>query len=239
MARLTLEVIATSVEDAVEAARGGAHRLEVVRDVSCGGLTPSIDLVRHIQQAVSVPLRVMVRESAGFTCGSSDELRTLANQVMTLETLGVDGIVVGWTRNGGVDEGALAQVLEAGPSLRATFHRAFDSLEDPEGALAALGRHRQIDRVLTGGGTGTWTSRCAELRRYARCAGAGMVILPGGGIDTAALGALARCDGITEAHVGRAARVGRSIEGRVSADAVRALRRAAGWDAVDSSNRTQ
>ena len=239
MARLALEVIATSVEDAVEAARGGAHRLEVVRDLSAGGLTPSIDLVRQIQQAVNLPLRVMVRESDGFTCDSSDELRALTDQVMTLEALGVDGIVVGWTRNRGIDEGALARVLEAGPSLRATFHRAFDALAEPEAALAGLRRHRQIDRVLTGAGTGAWTSRCAELRRYARCAGAGLVILPGGGIDTAALGALARCDGITEAHVGRAARVGRSIEGRVSADAVRALRRAAGWDAVDSSNRTQ
>src|SRR6516225_7084439 len=104
MARLTLEVIATSVEDAIQAARGGAHRLEVVRDLSCGGLTPSIDLVRHIQREVTLPLRVMVRESDGFAWGSSDELRALTDQVRKLEALGVDGIVVGWTRDGCIDE---------------------------------------------------------------------------------------------------------------------------------------
>ena len=230
MARLTLEVIATSVEDAIQAARGGAHRLEVVRDVSCGGLTPSIDLVRHIQREVTLPLRVMVRESDGFAWGSSDELRALTDQVRKLEALGVDGSVVCWTRDGRVDEDVLAQVLEAGPSLRATFHRAFDSLSDPEGAIGTLRRHRQIDRVLTCAGTGAWMSRCAALLRYAHCAGAGIVILPGGGIDSDALQALTRCDGLTEAHVCRAARVGRTIEGRVSADAVKALRLAAGWE---------
>jgi copper homeostasis protein len=227
---LTLEVIASSVEDAIEAARGGAHRLEVVRDLSCGGLTPSIDLVRRIQREVPLPLRVMVRESDGFRCRSDDERRALVDQAMTLEALGIDGIVAGWTRDGRIDEDTLASVLEAAPSLRVTFHRAFDTLPDPEAALHVLGRHRQVDRVLTSAGTGAWTSRCAALRRYARWAGARTVILPGGGVDEDALRTLAQCDSVTEAHVGRAARVGHAIDGRVSADAVKALRLAAGWD---------
>src|SRR5262245_41657408 len=122
---LILEVIASSVEDAIAAARGGAHRLEVVRDLSSGGLTPSIDLVRRIQREVPLPLRVMVRESDGFVCSSNDERRALADHAMMLDALGVDGIVVGWTRDARIDEETLASVLEAGPSLRATFHRAF------------------------------------------------------------------------------------------------------------------
>jgi len=226
---LILEVIASSVEDAIAAARGGAHRLEVVRDLSSGGLTPAIDLVRRIQREVPLPLRVMVRESDGFACGSTDECRALADYAMMLDALGVDGIVVGWTRDARIDEETLASVLEAGPSLRATFHRAFDALPDPEAALRVLGRYQQIDRVLTGAGTGPWASRCATLRRYTRWAGASIVVLPGGGVDEEALRALARCNSVTEAHVGRAARVGYAIDGRVSAEAVRALRLAAGW----------
>lgn len=248
MPRLILEVIATSVEDAVEAARGGAHRLEVVRDLSCGGLTPSIDLVRRIQREVTLPLRVMVRESEGYACDPDDELRAITDQVRRLEALGVEGIVIGWTRDGGIDQRAVARVLEAGPSLRATFHRAFDTLPDPERALRILRKYRQVDHVLTGAGTGTWASRCGALERYAGWAGPGIVILPGGGVDTETLRALTSCNGITEAHVGRAARAGCTVEGPVSADAVRALRRAAGWDdfiaegdrtsPADSSNRT-
>jgi copper homeostasis protein len=37
-----LEVIACSVADAVAAERGGADRLELVRDLNVGGLTPPL-----------------------------------------------------------------------------------------------------------------------------------------------------------------------------------------------------
>jgi copper homeostasis protein len=227
---MILEVIASSLEDAIEAARGGAHRLEVVRDLHRQGLTPSIDLVRHIQRDVALPLRVMVRESDGFACASADERRRLTDAASALDAIGVDGIVIGWIRDDRVDEETLALVLEAAPSLRATFHRAFDALPDPEAAFGVLQRYPRIDRVLTGAGTGDWGSRCATLARYARWAGPGITLLPGGEIDEAAIGALAECGGVTEVHVGRAARLGRAVAGAVSAEAVLALRRAAGWN---------
>jgi copper homeostasis protein len=230
VAPLILEVIATSVEDAVEAARGGAHRLEVVRDLARGGLTPSMELVARVQREVPLPLRVMVRESDGFACRSRNERRALVDAAAALEALGVDGIVAGWTGDHGVDEETLSRVLEAAPSPRATFHRAFDSLPDPQSVLGLLQRYPQIDRVLTDGGPGTWASRCATLERYARWAAPRITVLPGGGVDAEALRALAACDAMSEAHVGRAARVDGAVDAPVSAAAVSALRRAAGWD---------
>jgi copper homeostasis protein len=227
---LTIEVIVSSVEDAVEAARGGAHRLEVVRDLGHGGLTPSIALVRQIQREVALPLRGMVRESGGFACSSGDECRAVLDHASALDALGVDGIVIGWTRATAIDEETLGTVLDAARSSRATFHRAFDALPDSESALQVLQRYQQIDRVLTDGGPGTWPSRCATLARYARWAGPRITILPCGGVDEAALRALASCGAVTEAHVGRAARRGYAVDGPVSSEQVRTLRRAAGWD---------
>jgi copper homeostasis protein len=220
-------VIAASIEDAVEAARGGADRLEVVRDLSRGGLTPSLDLVRRIQREVPVPLRVMVRESDGFACASDDDRRRLVEHAAAFNALAVDGIVVGWARDGRIDEETLGRVLDAAPAIRATFHRAFDSLADPEAALRVLQRHPRIDHVLTGAGTGPWASRCGTLQRYARWAGSGIVLLPGGGIDEDAIRALAACESVAEVHVGRAARAGRAVDGAVTAAAVLALRLAA------------
>jgi hypothetical protein len=49
-----------------------------------------------------------------------------------------------------------------------------------------------------------------------------LTILPGGGLDAAALRALA-ADGFPEAHVGRAARVRSDVHGRVRASRVAAL----------------
>jgi copper homeostasis protein len=224
MPHLTLEVIVSSVEDAIAAARGGADRLEVVRELDRSGLTPSIDLVRQIRHEVDLPLRVMVREADGFECRSQDECRLLADQAAALDAIRVDGLVVGWTRDGVIDESTLARVLRAAPTTRATFHHAFDQLPDPEAALRVLQQHRQIDRVLTRGGSGGWTSRCPAFARLARWAAPQITILPGGGVDADALRALAACGAVTEAHVGRAARVGGAVGGRVSAEAVSALR---------------
>lgn len=219
---MTLEIIATSLEDAVEAWRGGAHRLEIVRDLARDGFTPPIELVRRIQEAVPLPLRVMVRESDGFLCTSDDERRTLAAQAAAFAALGVDGIVVGWTRLGRIDEQTLGYVLGAASAVRATFHRAFDSLPDPEATLRVLKHYPQVDRVLTSGGADPWTARCDTLARYRGWAGQQIVLLVGGGVDANALPVLAR-SGVTEAHVGRAARTGQTVAGRVTAEAVRRL----------------
>ena len=223
---MTLEVIVTSVEDAIAAARGGAHRLEVVRELDRGGLTPPATLVCEIQRALPLPLRVMVRESDGFGRGTPDEGLRMADAAAAFDALGVDGVVVGWTRGSQIDDDMLARVLEAAPSLRATFHHAFDALPDPEAAFDALKRHRQIDRVLTRGGPGAWPSRCVTLTRYARWARPEIALLPGGGVDIEALRALAGCAAVTEAHVGRAARVRQAADAPVSADLVRGLVRA-------------
>jgi copper homeostasis protein len=227
MAGLILEVIVSTLDDALEAARGGADRLEVVRDLSRGGLTPSIDLVRRIQAEVPLPLRVMVRESDGYSCDSDDERQALVDAVRALDALGVDGIVIGWIADGHVDQKTLASVLNTAPSLHATFHRAFDTLPDPVAAFDVLRRHPQIDRVLTGAGTGTWKSRCARLEQYARAAGDDLIVLPGGEIDADALRTLADAGCVAEAHVGRAARQASAVDGRVSAERIRTLRRAA------------
>ena len=57
-----LEVIVSSLEDAKQAEAGGADRLEVVRDLEVGGLTPDFQLVEQIAGAVRIPIRVMLRE---------------------------------------------------------------------------------------------------------------------------------------------------------------------------------
>ena len=71
MKRPLLEVIVQTLADAREAARGGADRLEVVRALEDGGLTPPLALVQEIAAEVSLPLRVMVRENAGYSTDAS------------------------------------------------------------------------------------------------------------------------------------------------------------------------
>ena len=118
----------------------------------------------------------------------------------------------------------MADVLAAAPDVNVTFHRAFDQLRDPLGAIDALATVARVDRILTSGGEGPPAARCDRLRAYAARAGARLTIIAGGGVDDEMLAEIVRTRSVKEVHVGRAAREGADPGGAVSAARVERLR---------------
>ena len=216
-----MEVIACSVADAVEAEKGGAGRLEVVRDLERGGLTPPFELVAQIKQAVNLPLRVMLRESESFETSSADEIDRLCAAAVQFASLGVDGFVLGFLKDGEVDVERTQSVLACAPQVRATFHHAFEAARDKLRALEVIKTLPQIDRVLSSGGTADL--RVQRLGQYANAASPELTILAGGGVDSEALLRIGRETNIREFHVGRAARAGFQVDGAVQASLVSEL----------------
>jgi copper homeostasis protein len=216
-----LEVIAETVEDAREAEQGGAGRIELVRDLDRGGLTPPLALIEAVVKAVRIPVRVMLRESEPFELRHQAELGRLHAAARDAHARGANGFVAGFLRNGAIDVESMREAIGALASP-VTFHRAFDEAGDPLAALAALAAETRVDRVLTSGGAGEWPARFTRLRALRLAAPPHLTILPGGGIDGEALRALAGA-GFPEAHVGRAARVPGSHSGRVRASRVAEL----------------
>jgi copper homeostasis protein len=121
-----------------------------VRGISLDGLTPPVALVRAIAAQTPLPVRVMVRENAGYGTDSSELVR-LCRAATMFADLGVDGLVVGFAREGQLLLNELREVLQAAPGTPVTFHRAFDSLDDPLRAIDLLSEVPQVDRVLTDG----------------------------------------------------------------------------------------
>lgn len=218
-----LEVIACSVADAVAAQRGGASRLEVVRDLDRGGLTPSVELVRAIKQVVGLPLRVMVRESDGYETSTQAEVERLCAAAQCFDELGVDGFVLGFLKHGNIDFDLTKRVLASAPNLKATFHHAFEVADDQLRAVSELKKLDQVDRILSRGGSGTLAERTRRLDAFARAAAPEIKIIAGGGIDYRAIELLRRATTIREFHVGRAARDGFQVEGAVQTELVRTL----------------
>jgi len=214
-----LEVIACTVADAVEAKRGGACRLEIVRNLELGGLTPSFDLVREISVAVDLPLRVMVRESVGYGVTNEREIDNLCLAAKRLGELKVDGLVIGYLTNGVVDLAFCERILGCAPDLKATFHHAFEGARDQLQALQNIKSLYQIDRILSHGGPGSLSEKIARFRKYQELAGPKIKIIAGGGIDLDAISQIRRATSIREFHVGRAAR----INGKVKAELVRKM----------------
>jgi copper homeostasis protein len=218
-----LEVIACTVKDAIEAEKGGADRLEVISDFERGGLTPSLELVRAMQTAVRLPLRVMLRESDGYQVASNDEVARLCSAARELAAMRVDGVVLGFLRDGKVDIELINRILDNAPMLNATFHRAFDETSDPFEALAELSQCRQIDRILTSGGPGDWTDKIERLALYQQTTGGRPIILVGGGVDASVIKAVRSTTDLAEFHIGRAARVPAAFNGLVQSARVQEL----------------
>ena len=201
-----------------------------MRDISLGGLTPPASLVRAIAAETSLPLRVMVRENAGYGTDAA-ELVPMCRAAARFAEIGVGGLVVGFARQGRLLLDELREILDAAPELAATFHRAFDSLSDPSSAIDALAEVPQVDRILSDGverraGIARGDARrdrCARLREYSERAGERLTIIAGSDVDEAMLAGIALTRCVREVHVGRAARDG-DRESPVTAARVRRLR---------------
>jgi copper homeostasis protein len=219
-----LEVIACTVDDAVAAARGGADRIELVRDLGRGGLTPDIAMAAAVVDAVRVPVRVMIREDEPFVVSSPRVAQALCDAAREMCGLAIDGLVMGFVdASGGVDEALLGRVLRGTRGMRVTFHRAFEEVVDQRAGFLTLNRWPQIDRVLVNGGSGTTGQRLSVLRALAALAGDRLRVLSAVGSDRDLLGAVCVAPELGEAHVGRAARDPEMVDAPVSAAKVAEL----------------
>lgn len=221
-----LEVIVCSVADAIGAEQGGAKRLEIIRDFARGGMTPDLEFVREVMNAVSVPVRVMLRESEDYNVTDEREIEQLCVCARELAALEVDGLVLGFIREGQIDVELSQRVLSCAPALKATFHHAFEEIGDVGEAIEKLKTLGQVDRILTAGGRGDWPQRIDRLGSYQQMADPEIKILAGGGLDIQLLKEIRANTGISEFHVGRAARFGSRVDGPVHSELVRELMKA-------------
>ena len=221
-----LEVIVTSLHEAIEAEAGGADRLELVRDLAVGGLTPSLETVAAVLGSVKLPVRVMLRDSANMSTGSPGELRALQAAAKELSRFPVGGLVFGFIAEHEIDIAAMTELTSAAPQCHVTFHRAFDELTDPIKGIERLRQLPQIDRILTTGGKGDWAQRKARLIEWQRAAAPNLKMLVGAGVCSSIFSDLANTPEIEEIHVGRAARVPQTVSGQLQSAKVRALKSA-------------
>ena len=207
-----LEVIACTVEDAVEAELGGANRLEVISQFDLGGLTPPLDLVREIKDKTSLPMRVMLRENTGYDARDEAGIKTLCFAARELNKIGVDGVVLGFLDGSDIDIDTTRRILDAAPDLNATFHHAFEDTVNKFAAIRKLKYLPRIDRILSHGGDGTPDDRAVRLGAYEMTAKPEIEMIAGGRVDADVIRVLREETAITEFHVGSAARVNGKVE---------------------------
>jgi copper homeostasis protein len=196
---VTVEACVVSARQADSCFDAGAHRVELCRDLSVGGLTPDSEEVRAALASARGPVHVLVRPRAGGFRVRGAELDALLEDVARVVGQGVAGVVAGVLDEGGsIDVEAMAAILAACVGVPVTFHRAFDELSDPLRGLAVL--HRLgVARVLTSGGArDAWAGR-SVLKDLVR-ASTDVTILGGGAVRGFHVRALLEETGLQEIH---------------------------------------
>lgn len=195
-----LEICAGSVQSAVAAQAGGAHRIELCQNLEQGGTTPSYGTIRHVLTRLTIPVFVLIRPRTGHFCYDAEELAIMEADLRQCRALGCAGVVLGALNQAGrVDLAACRRLLAAAGPLPVTFHRAFDACPDQHQALEeiiSLG----CQRILTSGGQPTAPAGRTQLAALVQQATGRISIMPGAGVTPATIRDLARHTGAHEFH---------------------------------------
>lgn len=198
--------------------KGGAQRIELCEDLSCGGVTPGIESIEATLKSVNIPVNVLVRVRGGDFVYTEDEVESMVRSIRLCREAGVNGVVVGaLRRDGSVDADAVRRLLDEASGLHVTFHRAFDECADPFTALEdiiGLG----CDRLLTAGHASNVNDGEPMLKALNDRAAGRIIILAGSGVRPGNIARLEKNAGITEFHSSS-----HGADGRTSAEVVAAM----------------
>jgi copper homeostasis protein len=219
MQKRLLEVCVESLDCAVAAERGGAHRIELCGDLSVGGVTPSLELMRTVRDQVNLPIHVMIRPRGGKFCYTETEFEVMQKQIAFVRQLGMDGIVLGILDSENcVDIGRTQKLVDL-TRLDVSFHRAFDESPDLLCALEAV-IQTGAKRILTSGGCASATQGAKMLSQLVVAAADRVIVMPAGGIDAENVASLIRQSNVREVHgslgAGGLVRTASHVDGRLS-----------------------
>ena len=151
MKEYILECCVDSVESAINAAKGGASRLELCSNLVIGGTTPDVALVKEIRKYTDIRIHALIRPRFGDFCYTEHEMEIMKSQIRALKEAGIEGVVIGiLDTEGNLDIPKMRELMQEADRLSVTLHRAFDMCRDPYEAMEQaieLGIHT----ILTSG----------------------------------------------------------------------------------------
>ena len=206
----TIELCVESAEDARLGVGLGVDRIELCRELQCGGLTPSLpEIMDSLEMYPPQGLRILVRQnptsfilSAGEINGIVDEVTFLRTETFGKEPVGAPpaGFVVGAiTDTGNLDPTVLNRFRTAAGDRPLTFHRAFDQVKDQQTALEML-IDAGFESVLTTGGDPSQANP-KQLEKLVSWADGRIEILASGGLRSNNVREITAAANVTAVHM--------------------------------------
>ncbi|MCD7839149.1 MAG: copper homeostasis protein CutC, partial [Erysipelotrichaceae bacterium] len=148
-----VEICCGGYEDALNAYRGGAKRIELNSALHLGGLTPSLASLILTKQNTDLEVICMVRPRGAGFCYSENEFEVMKYDAKLFMENGCDGLAFGFLdKIGNIDKDKTKQMIDIVKLYHGAtvFHRAFDCVSNPYEAIEIL-IDLGIDRILTSG----------------------------------------------------------------------------------------
>jgi copper homeostasis protein len=178
---MQIEICASSYTSLDLAAQYKVSRVELCQNLSCGGLTPSLALVRRSLD-LGLNTHVLIRPRAGDFCYSESECQQIIDEVNLYTELGIQGLVIGaLTKERRLLSPLISRIREISNSLELTFHKGFDDIVDWKSAMDTL-IELKFDRILTSGQSANVLEGIEMLKTFKSYADGRIQILPGGGV---------------------------------------------------------
>ena len=177
-----IEIACFNLESALIAQKAGADRVELCADMSVGGTTPTIEMIKQARENLTIDLYVMIRPRGGNFVYSEAELEQMKLEIETIKKLGVNGFVFGiLNEDKTIHIEQNKALVELAKPFPCTFHRAFDAVLDYEKALEDV-ISCGFSNILTSGTFPNVMEGKEVLQQLVIQANNRIKIMPGGGL---------------------------------------------------------
>ncbi len=185
-----LEIAAFNLQSALVAQQGGADRIELCDDFSCGGLTPNYGTFETARKLIALDLFVMIRPRGGNFIYSEEEFDQMKKDILYFKEKQADGFVFGiLAEDGSINKEKNKMLVELAKPLPCSFHRAFDVSKELNKNLEDV-----IDcgfsTILTSGQTKSAMEGIMQLAELMANSKGRITIMPGGGVRSSNLSVL-------------------------------------------------
>lgn len=177
-----LEIACFNLESALIAQNAGADRVELCADMSVGGTTPTIEIIKQAREYLTIDLNVMIRPRGGNFVYSDAELEQMKSEIETIKKFKVNGLVFGiLNEDKTINCKQNLALVELAKPLPCTFHRAFDEVLDYKQALEDV-ISCGFSTILTSGTFPNVMEGKEVLKQLVIQANNRIEIMPGGGL---------------------------------------------------------
>ncbi|MEG2116706.1 MAG: copper homeostasis protein CutC [Clostridia bacterium] len=206
---MKIEVIASTLDDAMKIEQCGGDRIELIMGFEEDGLTPSMALIELVTKRVKIPVNVMVRPHAKSFVLNKFDVEVMKREIEIVKNTDANGIVIGGiTVDNEVDVKSMEYLLQDRGNLDVTFHACSNYLNDFLKSLKELER-LNVTNILTKGGQSHIMNNLENLKKYV-AESEKINILVGGNITFDNVEEVVKKTGAKQIHIGTAARIDNS-----------------------------